>query len=52
MNNYLQSLDSYKKLQDCLKNEKTVSFIDGNLFHMNDSQIERKYDRMILSNVV
>lgn len=52
MNNYLQSLDSYKKLQDCLKNEKIVSFIDGNLFHMNDSQIERKYDRMILSNVV
>lgn len=52
MNNYLQSLDSYKKLQDRLKDETVVKFIEGNLFHMDDSQIEEKYDRMIFSNVV
>ena len=51
INNYLQSNANYKLLRKKL-GEKRISFVTGNIFNMDEEIKSKKYDRMILSNVL
>ena len=52
MNLYLQNDENYYKLQDILK-EKNIDFKVGNIFNISEYlEKNKKYDRVILSNVL
>lgn len=51
MNLYLQNDENYQKLREILE-RKTIKFINGNIFDIPSSNINGKYDRVILSNVL
>lgn len=51
MNTYLNSDQQYENLREKLKN-CDISFIIGDIFKMEESNIEEKFDRIILSNAL
>ena len=51
MNNYLQSDENYELLRKRLK-EDSIDFVEGNIFDINKSLDNRKYDRIVLSNIL
>jgi len=52
MNVYLQNEENYNRLRNILEESK-IHFINGDLFHIDPAVMgDRKYDRMILSNVL
>ena len=52
MNCYLRDDYSYNKLREKLKNDNNISFINGNIFDMNNYLQDKSYDRIIFSNVL
>lgn len=51
INNYLQSNENYKKLRKKLKKEQ-ISFVNGDIFNMDRAIENKKFDCMILSNIL
>lgn len=51
MNNYLQSDENYEILRQRLQ-ENNVEFIQGDIFDFNKSLGDKKYDRIVLSNIL
>lgn len=51
INNYLQSNEKYKKLRKKLKKE-LISFVNGDIFNMDRTIENKKFDCMILSNIL
>ena len=52
-NLYMHSDENYDLLRDKLVyNDRNISFITGNIFDINDELDGKKYDRIILSNVL
>ena len=50
-NLYMHNDDNYELLREKLL-EKDISFINGDIFDIKDELKNKKYDRMILSNVI
>ena len=51
MNNYLQSDENYELLRQRLQ-EDNIEFIRGDIFNCEESLGDKKYDRIVLSNVL
>lgn len=52
LNYYMQDEETYRKLRQRLREQKTITVVEGNIFEMDKTIGDEKFDRIFFSNVL